>query len=143
MECYLRVGTALRTFYVPPATTLRARCPGHPRNANLPPPVLRPYDIQAFSIPKIPMGLVQRTQTLTQTPRLSPTCPGGFSLAMATQEKTDASTDTAETPKVGDAGYSFIRDELRAYAMRLHTKDQSPKEGQQVPYQADRHVQSY
>lgn len=27
--------------------------------------------------------------------------------------------------------YSFVRDDLRTYAMKLHTRDQSPKEGQQ------------
>jgi hypothetical protein len=27
--------------------------------------------------------------------------------------------------------YSFVRDELRPYAMKLHTKDQAPREGQQ------------
>lgn len=34
---------------------------------------------------------------------------------------------------VGDSvkSYSFIQDELRPYAMKLHTRDQAPKEGQQ------------
>ena len=27
--------------------------------------------------------------------------------------------------------YSFVQDELRSYAMKLHTRDQAPKEGQQ------------
>lgn len=29
--------------------------------------------------------------------------------------------------------YSFVQDDLRTYAMKLHTRDQSPKEGQQQP----------
>lgn len=35
--------------------------------------------------------------------------------------------------------YSFVQDDLRTYAMKLHTRDQSPKEGQQkaqVPFSA-------
>jgi len=30
-----------------------------------------------------------------------------------------------------EEGYSFVQDEMRKYAMKLHTKDQSPKEGEQ------------
>lgn len=30
-----------------------------------------------------------------------------------------------------DKPYSFVQDDLRAYAMKLHTRDQAPKEGQQ------------
>lgn len=43
-----------------------------------------------------------------------------------------ASETTTNTDKLNkDNEYSFIRDDLRAFAMALHTKDQSPKEGQQ------------
>jgi heme oxygenase len=36
-------------------------------------------------------------------------------------------TATVQTPKP----YSFVQDEMRPYAMKLHTRDQAPKEGQQ------------
>ena len=43
-----------------------------------------------------------------------------------------ASETTRNTDQLNkDNEYSFIRDELRTYAMALHTKDQAPKEGQQ------------
>jgi len=53
----------------------------------------------------------------------------------AMAEATSTADETPVVPVAGDEGYSFIRDELRQYAMQLHTKDQSPKEGQQ-PAQA-------
>jgi hypothetical protein len=37
----------------------------------------------------------------------------------------------AEVERKQGAEYSFVRDELRPYAMKLHTRDQAPKEGQQ------------
>lgn len=39
----------------------------------------------------------------------------------------DASTETVNTAETK----SFVRDELRPYAMNLHTRDQAPKEGKQ------------
>ena len=41
-----------------------------------------------------------------------------------------ASTETSITSEK-KAPYSFVQDDLRAYAMKLHTRDQSPREGQQ------------
>ena len=34
-------------------------------------------------------------------------------------------------PRDPNAPYSFVQDDMRAYAMKLHTKDQAPREGQQ------------
>ncbi len=42
-----------------------------------------------------------------------------------------ASTNVVNTDVTGNQKKSFVQDELRAYAMKLHTRDQSPKEGQQ------------
>ena len=42
------------------------------------------------------------------------------------------STSTSDvTLRGNDYQKSFIQDELRPYAMKLHTRDQAPKEGQQ------------
>jgi hypothetical protein len=41
-------------------------------------------------------------------------------------------TDAATGNNKAAAPYSFVNDELRAYAMRLHTRDQAPREGQQA-----------
>lgn len=41
----------------------------------------------------------------------------------------NAVQDTAKNTE--PKAYSFVNDELRPYAMKLHTKDQAPKEGQQ------------
>ena len=45
-----------------------------------------------------------------------------------------ASSSSAEAPDPLKE-YSFVQDELRGYAMKLHTRDQAPREGQQ-PAQA-------
>lgn len=39
--------------------------------------------------------------------------------------------DAATTDTQKSADFSFVRDELRPYAMKLHTRDQAPKEGKQ------------
>jgi len=73
--------------------------------------------IKAY-IPFAPFGITQikpKNQNLiTTSPKRLP----------ATSEITSANTNTGKD-------YSFIRDELRAYAMNLHTKDQAPIEGKQ------------
>lgn len=43
------------------------------------------------------------------------------------QTQTEDKTISAEKPK------SFVNDVMRPYAMKLHTRDQAPKEGQQAP----------
>ena len=48
-------------------------------------------------------------------------------LSAVTNPTTAATSTTGETTPE----YSFVRDDLRTYAMKLHTRDQSPKEGQQ------------
>jgi hypothetical protein len=42
-----------------------------------------------------------------------------------------SSTHTSSHSSSEEQPYSFVQDELRTYAMKLHTKDQAPKEGQQ------------
>lgn len=50
-----------------------------------------------------------------------------------TVQRLHASTNpvVADTAPAVPAEYSFVRDDLRTYAMKLHTRDQAPKEGQQ------------
>lgn len=43
----------------------------------------------------------------------------------------DISTPNSVITDVDSPKYSFINDDLRKYAMKLHTRDQAPKEGQQ------------
>lgn len=42
-----------------------------------------------------------------------------------------SSTAEVASATEGSKEKSFIQDELRPYAMKLHTRDQAPKEGQQ------------
>ena len=42
----------------------------------------------------------------------------------------NAASETESAINTSPSEYSFIKDELRAYAMKLHTKDQAPREGQ-------------
>ena len=72
----------------------------------------------------VKMGVVTGFTTKLLHPSMR-TRTGSASLRAAQQSIADV------TPVAGEEGYSFIRDELRSYAMKLHTKDQAPREGQQ------------
>jgi hypothetical protein len=41
------------------------------------------------------------------------------------------SPSDVQSPTSKSESYSFVQDDLRAYAMKLHTRDQAPKEGKQ------------
>jgi len=57
-----------------------------------------------------------------------PAAPRSISRLLAAQDVTSSPNSLSDRSA---PEYSFIRDELRMYAMKLHTTDQSPREGQQ------------
>lgn len=84
-----------------------------------------PYHVQAFSVTSLTPRHHLHTFQLYQQPNSS---AGNTVIDPTTKTPTGEATTTAAVEPA--ASSSFIDTELRGAAMRLHTKSQSPKEGQ-------------